>query len=141
MNTTYQIKKIEQLKALTGISFKEFQRILASFDVCDAKDLTQTEADIIISILDEKLKAINFKHSDILLSNDQIATPLQLKRIEYTWQEICNNKSKEHIKKTLSNYLKTHFKVYNLQLLTKARAGRIISVLDKILKRKLLKTI
>ena len=70
-----------------------------------------------------------------------MATPLQLRKIEITWKEICNDKSHENVKKTLRTYLKKHFHIYDLKFLTKVRAGKIISVLNKILEQKILKAI
>ena len=142
MITLYQIRKIHTLKSILCLSDEKYKKILKSFDVCSSKELTSTEADIVINILEEEVKIFQLKKYDNLIGRDNVmATPLQLRKIEITWKEICNDKSHENVKKTLRTYLKKHFYIYDLKFLTKVRAGKIISVLNKILEQKILKAI
>ena len=65
-----------------------------------------------------------------------MATPLQLRKLEATWNEIQRLKTNGR-KTSLKSYLKNHFKVDNLKFLSKTRPGKIISVLERILAKKL----
>lgn len=59
MVTTFQIKKIHTLKNLIGMGDDLYREILKSFDVQTSKNLTFTEASIVIENLEERAIALN----------------------------------------------------------------------------------
>ena len=58
MSTQLQIKQIHTLKNILGLDDDLYRDMLASFDVCSSKSLTETEANIFISILNDKVKVL-----------------------------------------------------------------------------------
>ena len=121
------------------MSDEVYKKMLQSFQVCSSKNLTEAEANILISTLQEcadKLKYKLKKYDELKDRDEKMATPLQLRKLEATWNEIQRLKTNGR-KTSLKSYLKNHFKVDNLKFLSKTRAGKIISVLERILAKKL----
>lgn len=58
MSTALQIKRIHTLKTQLGIDNELYHEMLASFGVCSSKNLTETEAEILIEILNDKSKKV-----------------------------------------------------------------------------------
>ena len=86
MITLYKIKKIHTLKTTLAMSDEEYRKHLASFGVCSSKQLTDTEADILISILQKKIYIQRSQKYDELIGRDEkMATPSQLRKIEAIW--------------------------------------------------------
>ena len=142
MSTLQQIRKIHTLKNLLCMSDEIYRKYLQSFDAVSSKNLTEAEADILISIFDKKVKALHLKKYDGFIGRDEdMATPLQLRKMEAVWKDICRNKEKKHCHKSLRRYLSLHFHINDIRFLTKYRAGRIIGILEKKIKRSLLKAV
>lgn len=59
MATVFQIRKIHTLKNILGIDDELYREMLKSFDVQTSKNLTYTEADIFIEILEDKAIVLN----------------------------------------------------------------------------------
>ena len=138
MSVYWQIKKIHALKTFLGISDENYRKMLQSFQVCSSKNLTETEANILISTLEERANEFTQrikKYDELLGRDEKMATPSQLRKLEAVWADIKRLRTKnKHV--TLRQYLKKHFKVYSIKFLTKDRAREIIAVLEKrVLKR------
>ena len=121
------------------MSDEVYRKMLQSFQVCSSKNLTEAEANILISTLQERADKLKYKlkkYDELKDRDEKMATPLQLRKLEATWNEIQRLKT-NGCKTSLKSYLKNHFKVDNLKFLSKARAGKIISVLERILSKKL----
>lgn len=133
MCTPYQIKKIHTLKNILGLEDDLYRDMLASFDVCSSKNLTQAEAQIFIEILQDKanvLKKNVYKKYDEFEGRDEdMATPRQLRKLEVIWDFISSAEDK---KQHLRSFLKRQFHVDDLRFLKKDRASEIIAVLEKI---------
>ena len=139
MSTQLQIRRIHTLKTFLCMSDEVYRKMLQSFQVCSSKNLTETEANILISTLQERADKLKYKlkkYDELKDRDEKMATPLQLRKLEATWNEIQRLKTNGR-KTSLKSYLKNHFKVDNLKFLSKTRAGKIISVLEKILAKKL----
>ena len=132
VSTKYQIKKIHTLKTILGLDDDLYRDMLMSFGVLSSKNLTQGEAKVLIEILEDKvneLKIMPKKKFDELDNRENMATPLQLRKLEALWADISGKKDK---KKTLREFLNKHFHVDDLRFLTKKRASQIIAVFEKI---------
>ena len=77
MSTLQQIRKIHTLKNLLCMSDEVYKKHLRSFDAASSKNLTEVEADILISIFDKKVKALHLKNMMVLLVVTKI------------WQLLC----------------------------------------------------
>ena len=145
MSTYSQIKQIHTLKNIIGLDDDTYREMLSSFDVWSSKNLTDTEANIFIGILNDKVKFTkkncNKKFDDLKVRDIKMATPAQLRKMEVLWKEICNNKEVNHRKKTLRAYLKRQFHVDDIRFVSKKRAQKIIAVLEKIKEKKFLKAV
>ena len=126
MITAFQIKQIHTLKNILGLDDDLYRDMLASFDVCSSKSLTETEAKIFISILNDKVI---------------MATPLQLRKLEATWADICNSDDKKEQKESLRKYIKKQFRVDDIRFMTKNKASRVIAILEQIRIKKYLKAL
>ena len=58
MSTSLQIKQIHTLKNILGLDDDLYREMLASFGVYSSKKLTETEANILIEILQDKTKKL-----------------------------------------------------------------------------------
>ena len=139
MITLYKIKKIHTLKTTLAMSDEEYRKHRASLGVWSSKQLTDTEADILISILQKKIYIQRSQKYDELNGRDEkMATPSQLRKIEAIWNEIQSVKTnKIHKKTTLKRFLRNHFHIYDIKFLTRIKAGKIIPILEKILSSRL----
>ena len=139
MSTQLQIRRIHTLKTFLCMSDEVYRKMLQSFQVCSSKNLTEAEANILISTLQERADKLKYKlkkYDELKDRDEKMATPLQLRKLEATWNEIQRLKTNGR-KTSLKSYLKNHFKVDNLKFLSKTKAGKIISVLERILAKKL----
>ena len=129
MITYAQIKQIHVLKNILGMDEDTYREKLHSFDVTTSKDLTETEACILIDSLnyDVKKTKINShkKYEDFAGRDAKMATPAQLRKMEVLWKDICNNKDIKHREKTLREHLQ-RYKVNDIKFLTKEKAQGII---------------
>ena len=92
MSTLQQIRKIHTLKNLLFMSDEEYRKHLRSFDVATSKDLTEAEAALLISNFEEKVRFLNLNRYDGFKGRDEtMATPLQLRKMEAVWKDICIN--------------------------------------------------
>ncbi len=139
-NTKLQIKKIHTLKAYLNLSDDVYREMLFSFGVNSSKDLTFTEAQIFIEILEDKATSIQNwetypKKYDDLYRDSVMASPAQLRMIEGVWREICYFDNDEFAKKSLRKFLNSNFKVADLMFLTKKKAIKVIRAILNIKKK------
>lgn len=131
MATTFQIRKIHTLKNIIGLDDELYREMLMSFDVQTSKNLTYTEAIILIDILEDKAIALNRwkkkpKKYEDLYRIDKMATQSQLRMIEGLWREICYFDNDIFATKSLRKFLKSKFKIDDVMFLTKAKASKVI---------------
>lgn len=120
MSITFsQIKKLHTLKAMLGIDDELYREMLGSFDVQTCKNLTQAEAEILIEILAQKQinknKEYKKRYKHLQDRDDEMATPLQLRKIEAMWTEICDAQNRE---KALRTFIQNKFKISDMRFVT-----------------------
>lgn len=144
MSNFTQIKKIHTLTNILGLEDEIYRDMLASFGVGSSKNLTETEAQILIEILEDKvsLKENSHKKYDDFKSRDNsMATPAQLRKIEVVWKDMHTFTDKDSAKKSLRKFIKKQFHIEDIRFITKIKAGKIIAVLEKIKIKKYLKAL
>jgi len=146
MVTSWQIREIHILKNIIALSEERYRKMLRSFDVCTSKDLTETEANVLIDSLKIIAKSLakryQKKYEDLAGRDTNMATPAQLRKMEVVWKEICKDKTAKIRKITLRSFLKKKFHVDDVRFLTKERARKIIGIMEnKLLETKFLKAI
>lgn len=139
MATTSQIRKIHTLKGLLGLEDDLYRDMLFSFGVCTSKDLTFTEAAVLLDILETKAIERNLwkkqpKRYEDMDRGDKMATPPQLRMIKGMWRDICYFDNDEFANKSLRKFLKTKFKIDDIRFLTKAKANKVIQAIKGIQK-------
>ena len=144
MVTPSQIKRIHILKSLLGLDDDLYREMLMSFGVCSSKDLTFTEASVMLDILETRAEERNLwkrmpKPYEDLNRDSKMATPPQLRMIKGLWREICYFDNNEFANKSLRKFLKTKFKVDDINFLTKTKAIKVIQAI-KTIKQKLEKS-
>ena len=133
-----QIKQIHTLKNILGLDDEVYREMLMSFGVATCKNLTVTEAQILVEILLEKAIAAgkwqrpNKKYADLESRDIEMATPAQMRKIEIMWSELCNVKTYENTQKTLRKFIQNHFKISDIRFIDKSTATKIIHVIGKI---------
>ena len=138
MATNLQIKKIHTLKNVLGLDDDLYRDMLMSFGVCTSKDLTNTEANVFASILEEKAIKQNLwvkkslKYED--LYREDMATPTQLRLIEGLWEEIAYDNDEKFKKTSLRKIIKNKLKVDDIRFLTKEQANKAINLIKGIKK-------
>ena len=145
MATPSQIKRIHILKSLLGLDDDLYREMLMSFGVCSSKDLTFTEASVMLDILETRAEERNLwkrmpKPYEDLNRDSKMATPPQLRMIKGLWREICYFDNNEFANKSLRKFLKTKFKVDDINFLTKTKAIKVIQAI-KAIKQKLEKSV
>ena len=138
MATTLQIRKIHALKNVLGLEDDLYREMLFSFGVCTSKDLTNTEANVFASILEEKAVKQNLwikkplKYDD--LEREDMATPAQLRLIEGLWREIAYANDEKFKRSSLRKIIKSKLKVDDIMFLTKEQANKAINLIKGIKK-------
>lgn len=137
MATVYQIKKIHTLKSVIGLDDDLYRDMLMSFDVQTSKDLTFTEAKILVEILEEKAVAMKkwvkqpLKYSE-LNRTEKMATQAQLRMVESMWREVCYFDNDDFAKKSLRKFLRSKFRTDDIMFLTKTKATKVIQAIKNI---------
>ena len=131
MVSSFQIKKIHTLKNLLSIDNDLYIDMLMSFGVQSSKNLTFTEANILLEILEEKAVAQNLwvkqpKKYELLKRNENMASSAQLRMIESLWREIAYINNDKFSKSSLRKFLKNKFKIDDIMFLTKTKATKVI---------------
>ena len=143
MSTALQIKRIHTFKTQLGIDDELYREMLASFGVCSSKNLTETEAEILIEILNDKSKKVKpnkpKKYDDLSQRDTKMSTPLQLRKIEAIWWDICDSAESVKQIRSLRKFIQRQCKIDDIKFLSKREASKLIAVLEKIKSEKLLK--
>ncbi len=134
MATTSQIRKIHTLKGILGLDDDLYLEMLKSFDVQTSKNLTYTEASILVEILEDKAIEQNkwqkkTKKYEDLYRTAKMATQAQLRMIEGLWREVCYFDNDKYATKSLRKFLQNKFKTDDVMFLTKAKASRVIQAI------------
>jgi hypothetical protein len=145
MITNTQIRIIHTLKNIIGMPDEPYRKLLSSFDVYSSKNLTETEANIVIECLNDKVKTFKTKklkkYDDLIGRDEEMATPLQLRKIEVVWDEICDVKDVFYQTKRLRKFIKRQYHLDDIKFLSKKQATKLIVALEKIKREKDLKAI
>ena len=145
MSTALQIKRIHTFKTQLGIDDELYREMLASFGVCSSKNLTETEAEILIEILNDKSKKVKpnkpKKYDDLSQRDTKMSTPLQLRKIEAIWWDICDSAESVKQNRSLRKFIQRQCKIDDIKFLSKREASKLIAVLEKIKSEKLLKAL
>jgi len=139
MASISQIRKIHTLKHILGLDDDLYREMLMSFGVCTSKDLTFTEAAVLLDILETKAVERNIwkkqpKKYEDLNRDGKMATPPQLRMIVGLWREICYCNNDQFADKSLRKFLKAKFKVDDIRFLTKNKAVKVIQAIKAIQK-------
>lgn len=139
MASSSQIKQIHTLKSVLFLDDDLYRDMLMSFGVQSSKNLTDTEAGILLSILKENAKKLNRWKEPALKYNNlnrdkKMATGPQLRKIEAMWKDICYHKNDDFAKKSLRKFLKNKFNCDDLMFLSKNEAIKVINGLSNIKK-------
>lgn len=145
MSTALQIKRIHTFKTQLGIDDELYREMLASFGVYSSKNLTETEAEILIEILNDKSKKVKpnkpKKYDDLSQRDTKMSTPLQLRKIEAIWWDICDSAESVKQIRSLRKFIQRQCKIDDIKFLSKREASKLIAVLEKIKSEKLLKAL
>ena len=139
MASISQIRKIHTLKSILGLDDDLYREMLMSFGVCTSKDLTFSEAGVLLDILETKAVERNLwkkepkKYEDMERGN-KMATPPQLRMIKGMWRDVCYFDNDNFANKSLRKFLKSKFKVDDIRFLTKAKANKVIQAIKGIKK-------
>ena len=131
MATSSQIRKIHTLKNFIGLDDDLYREMLMTFGVQSSKNLTDTEAEIFIEVLEAKAEKFEDwvkrpkKYAD-LYRDENMATQAQLRYIEGLWKEVAYFDDEDFNKKSLRKFLKSKFKIDDIMFLTKAKATKVI---------------
>ena len=68
-------------------------------------------------------------------------TPLQLRKIEAIWWDICDSAESVKQIRSLRKFIKRQCKIDDIKFLSKREASKLIAVLEKIKSEKLLKAL
>lgn len=138
MSTFAQIKKIHTLKNVLHLEDDLYIDMLMSFGVQSSKNLTNTEAGILLDILEKKAvltnkwEVRNKKYDELKSRDEDMATPAQLRMIEAIWREVCYIDSPEFAKQSLRKFIQNKFKIADIKFLTKNKAVRVIRAILQI---------
>ena len=137
MSTSLQIKQIHTLKNILGLDDDLYREMLASFGVYSSKKLTETEANILIEILQDKTKKLKLakpkKYDDLSERDSKMSTPLQLRKIEAIWWDICNTAESVQQIRSLRKFVKRQCKIDDIKFLSKREASKLIAVKEKVM--------
>ena len=129
MVTNSQIRIIHALKKALCMDDDTYLEYLKSFDVTSSKQLTKAEAIILIESMKmnavdmDKWKQKPLKYDD--LDREEMATPAQLRYIEFLWYK-GKEEFEELQKYTLRSYLLLRFKIDDIMFVTKDKANNVI---------------
>lgn len=141
MITSAQIRKIHTLKSILHLDDELYVEMLMSFGVQSSKNLTVTEANIFIEILEEKAFLTNKwekrdkKYEELTYRDEEMATPPQLRMIEAIWREVCYIDSPDFAKHSLRKFLQNKFRVSDIKFLTKKKAVKVIRAISEMKKK------
>lgn len=137
MATISQIRQIHTLKSRLGLDDDTYRDMLWSFSVITSKDLTDTEAAVLIDVLAYKAVARGIwkhgpkakKYEDCDYRDSDYASSSQLRMIEVLWNKTSYAGYKNQ---SLRKFLQNKFKISDIRFLTKSKASKVIQALQII---------
>lgn len=137
--TKFQIRKIHTLKNLLGIDDNTYRNMLRSFDVTTSKNLTYTEAKILLEILEDNAIKANLWVKQPLKYDDpkraaSMATGAQRRMIEGLWRELSYEDTDKFAKQSLRTFLRNKFNIDDTAFLTKAKGIKAIQAITRMKK-------
>lgn len=137
--TKYQIRKIHTLKNLLGIDEETYREMLRSFDVSSSKNLTYTEAKILLEILEDNAEKANLWIKKGLKYDDPTRAPFmasgaQRRMIEGLWRELSYEDTDEFAKQSLRAFLRNKFNIEDTAFLTKKKGIKAIQAIIRMKK-------
>ena len=137
--TKFQIRKIHTLKNLLGIDEETYREMLRSFDVSSSKNLTYTEAKILLEILEDNAEKANLWIKKGLKYDDPTRAPFmasgaQRRMIEGLWRELSNEDTDEFAKQSLRAFLRNKFNIEDTAFLTKKKGIKAIQAIIRMKK-------
>lgn len=137
--TKFQIRKIHTLKNLLGIDDNTYRNMLRSFDVTTSKNLTYTEAKIILEILEDNAIKANLWIKRSLKYDDPsrasyMATGAQRRMIEGLWRELSYEDTDKFAKQSLRTFLRKKFNIEDTAFLTKEKGIKAIQAITRMKK-------
>lgn len=137
--TKFQIRKIHTLKNLLGIDDNTYRNMLRSFDVTTSKNLTYTEAKIILEILEDNAIKANLWIKRPLKYDDPsrtsyMANGAQRRMIEGLWRELSYEDTDKFAKQSLRTFLRKKFNIEDTAFLTKEKGIKAIQAITRMKK-------
>jgi len=139
-----QIRKIHTLKGVLGMPDSLYRRMLEeAFSAVSSKQLTFIQARRFIMVLEDFQRTFH-KGDEIYyeahFSNFGLrfgmATPEQLRKIEYLWNKFCPSYSIKQNQTSLRTFLSRKFKVSDVRFMDVLTAGKVITALTAMTERK-----
>lgn len=137
--TKFQIRKIHTLKNLLGIDDNTYRNMLRSFDVTTSKNLTYTEAKIILEILEDNAIKANLwikrpLKYDVPSRTSYMANGAQRRMIEGLWRELSYEDTDKFAKQSLRTFLRKKFNIEDTAFLTKEKGIKAIQAITRMKK-------
>ena len=96
-------------------------------------------------VLNDKSKKVKpskpKKYDDLSQRDTKMSTPLQLRKIEAIWWDICDSAESVKQIRSLRIFIQRQCKIDDIKFLSKREASKLIAVLEKIKSEKLLKAL
>ncbi|MEI7475309.1 MAG: phage protein GemA/Gp16 family protein [bacterium] len=135
MATRYEIQKIHMLKNALNLDDDLYREILNNYGAESCKEIPPHLTDEFIKYLEQmaiesgkwNLKPKKF---DELANRPDMASPKQLRLIDYLWKIICERREKDN--NSLRKFLYVKFKVSDLRFISRKTANKVINALKNI---------
>lgn len=131
MATKYEIKKIHMLKNALNLDEDLYKEILNNYGADSCKDIPPHLTDEFINYLEQMaIESGRWKPKkfDELANRADMASPKQLRLIEYLWKILCERKEGSSLRK----FLYSKFKISDLRFISKKMANKVINALKNI---------
>ena len=131
MATKYEIKKIHMLKNALNLDEDLYREILNNYGTNSCKDIPPHLTDEFINYLEQMaIESGRWKPKkfDELANRPDMASPKQLRLIEYLWKILCERKENSSLRK----FLYAKFKISDLRFISKKMANKVINALKNI---------
>jgi hypothetical protein len=126
-----QIKLIHTLKNALNLDEELYREILSNYGASSCKDIPPYLIDEFIDYLQQMaIEAGRWKPNkfDELANRPDMASPKQLRLIEYLWKILCERKESSSLRK----FLYAKFKISDLRFISKKMANKVINALKNI---------
>jgi hypothetical protein len=140
-----QTRKIHTLKSALKMTDEQYRKLInLNFDpATSSKELTYKQAEFFITKLEEIAvsKGVWVKHEgkgryENLGCREGMATPKQLRLVEYLWKDVSIIKEPKNRQKALRAWLQKRFGVSDLRFLDRSVTSKVIYALNQMKKCK-----